>query len=384
MISLMRISRGPATKSQLPVLSEILVQQRRGNKTTYSHTLKYGEGGRLSYNGNVVTVFGATGFLGRYVVGQLAKTGTQLIIPFASAEDDVRDLRVAGDLGQIKFMRYSLLDYESILDTMTHSNAAINLVGKNYETLHHTFEGVLTEAAGNIAKAASECDVQSLIHVSHINADIDSPSRFMKAKAAGEERVLAEFPNATIMRPTDAVGDEDKYFNKFAYMRRSSRRAGVVPLARGGWDVYKQPIFIRDLAAGIVAATFDEKLQGKLYELYGPQQYTLREIVEFVFRVMQDDLNVISVNQTLYQQAGRVIELLTRFFHPKVSKDSVIRENLSEIPTPGALSLADLGVEATDINLPACNILRRHRHPDFMYSIIKEADYIKPHKLAIA
>eukprot|EP00493_Phyllostaurus_siculus_P022568 UN22902 len=118
MLSLRRIITSSGLKSQLPVLCE--VSQRCNNHTTYPHTLKYGEGGRLSFNGNVVTVFGATGVLGRYLVSQLARMGTQLIVPFRSSEDDIRDIRVSGDLGQIVFLNYDVRDYESIVKSLSH------------------------------------------------------------------------------------------------------------------------------------------------------------------------------------------------------------------------------------------------------------------------
>lgn len=39
---------------------------------------KRGTGGRSSFNGIVATVFGCTGFVGRYVCNKLGKIGTQV------------------------------------------------------------------------------------------------------------------------------------------------------------------------------------------------------------------------------------------------------------------------------------------------------------------
>lgn len=115
--------------------------------------MKYGQGGRLSFNGNVVTVFGATGVLGQYVVSQLARQGTQIIVPYRSSEDDIRDIRVMGDLGQIVFLQYDVRDYDSIVKSLSHSTAAINLVGKNIETRNFSFQACHVDAAAAIASA---------------------------------------------------------------------------------------------------------------------------------------------------------------------------------------------------------------------------------------
>ena len=65
--------------------------------------LKRGRGGRSSFNGQIVTVFGGNGFVGRYVINKLAKTGSQVVVPFRGDFYDAQRLKVCGDLGQILF-----------------------------------------------------------------------------------------------------------------------------------------------------------------------------------------------------------------------------------------------------------------------------------------
>lgn len=66
--------------------------------------LKRGTGGRASFNGMTVTVFGGTGYLGRNLMAQLAKTGTQIILPYRCDPHMIRDVKVIGDLGQVLFL----------------------------------------------------------------------------------------------------------------------------------------------------------------------------------------------------------------------------------------------------------------------------------------
>lgn len=66
--------------------------------------MKKGSGGRSSFSGVVATVFGATGFLGRYIVNRLGRMGSQVIVPFRGDEHDHRHLRPMGDLGQVVFL----------------------------------------------------------------------------------------------------------------------------------------------------------------------------------------------------------------------------------------------------------------------------------------
>ena len=59
------------------------------------------------------------------------------------------------------------------------------------------------------------------IQVSSLGASASSPSRMLRAKAAGEESVLKEFPEATIMRPATMIGTEDRILNRWVQFAKN-------------------------------------------------------------------------------------------------------------------------------------------------------------------
>jgi hypothetical protein len=61
-----------------------------------------GPGNRSSNTGAVATVFGCTGFVGHYIVNELAKHGTQVVCPYRSIEERAMPLKQMGDLGQVR------------------------------------------------------------------------------------------------------------------------------------------------------------------------------------------------------------------------------------------------------------------------------------------
>lgn len=369
MFSLKKLSNLPGLK-QLPVLAELSFVQGR-NASSYDHKLKYGQGGRLSFNGNIVTVLGGTGFVGRKVVNRLAKAGTQLVVPYRGSEDDIRSIRVMGDLGQIVFLYYDVRDYESLLKTMTHSTCVVNMVGRNFATRNFSLENVLVDAPSLIAKAAAECGVPRLIHMSHLCAAEDSPSNFMRLKAKSERDVAEIFPDVTIFKAAETYGDEDKYLNKYAYLRT----APFIPFPNEGWNTIKRPVFAGDVAHAVTIATLDKTTAGKVYELPGPEPYYLYDIMEYSLRLLKKNIRTLPYPMALYKFIGRLGEL--SIWDPKLTEDGVIREFLTEPVTEDALTFQDLGITPTNLNDAAISVLRRHRDFFAYDEMVMEDDVIR-------
>lgn len=246
----------------------------RALRTTNLAAMKRGTGGRSSFNGMVATVFGCTGFMGRYVCNKLGKIGTQMILPYRADHYDAIRLKVTGDLGQVLFQFYHLEDEEAIRKAVRHSNVVINLVGRDWETNNFNFTDVHVNGARRIAKVCREMGVERLIHVSSLNASpnpepliLKEGSKFLKSKYYGELAVREEFPEATIFRPSDIYGQEDRFLRYYAHVWRRQLRG--MPLWHKGEKTIKQPVFCSDLAQGIVNAAKDPDSAGKVYQAIG-------------------------------------------------------------------------------------------------------------------
>ncbi|XP_026948876.1 NADH dehydrogenase [ubiquinone] 1 alpha subcomplex subunit 9, mitochondrial isoform X1 [Sagmatias obliquidens] len=333
----------------------------------------HGKGGRSSVSGIVATVFGATGFLGRYVVNHLGRMGSQVIVPYRCEPYDTMHLRPMGDLGQIIFLEWNGRDKDSIRRAVEHSNVVINLVGREWETKNFGFEDVFVKIPQAIAQASKEAGVEKFIHVSHLNADIKSSSKYLRNKAAGEKEVRDAFPEATIIKPSDIFGREDRFLNYFA----SIRWFGGVPLISLGKKTVKQPVYIVDVTKGIINAIKDPGARGKTFAFVGPSRYVLFDLVQYIFAVAHRPFLAYPLPHFVYRWLGRLFEISP--FEPWTTRDKVERVHITDMTLPHLPGLEDLGIQATPLELKAIEVLRRHRTYRWLSSEIED---VKPAKTA--
>ena len=216
----------------------------------------------------LITVFGGSGFIGRYVCEALLKSGARLRV----AERNPRRawfLQPLGSVGQVTAIAADLGRPASIERAVDGAGAVINLVG----IFKGDLDRIHVEGARLAATAAARAGASAFVQVSAIGADPDSASNYGRTKGLGEQAVRAAFPTATIIRPSVVFGPEDDFTNRFASMARLPFLPVIAPNTRF------QPVFVRDLAQAIAAAALDPKRHGgKTYELAGPDAMTMRAL----------------------------------------------------------------------------------------------------------
>lgn len=312
------------------------------------HLVRKGTGGRSSVSGIVATVFGATGFLGRYVVQRLAKMGSQVLVPFRGSEDSHRHLKLMGDLGQIVPMKYNPRDESSIKAVMAKANVVINLIGREYETRNYSFEEVNHHMAEQLAVIAKEHGgILRYIQVSCLGASLSSPSRMLRAKAAAEEAILRELPEATVMKPAVMIGTEDRILNPWAHF---VKKYGFLPLMGDG-STKIQPVYVIDVASAIVAALKDDGASmGKVYELGGPEIFTTHQLAELMFDVIREYSRYVKIPFSIAKAMATPREFLLKKVPVPMPTPSIFNLDLIEafsvdtVVSKNALTFEDLGL----------------------------------------
>lgn len=288
--------------------------------------------------GHSVTVFGATGFLGRYIVNRLARSGNTIVVPFRE-EMTKRHLKVSGDLGRVVFMEMDLRNKESIEESVRHSDIVVNLIGREYPTKNFDLEDVHVWGASRIAEAVAKYDVDRFIHMSSYNADVNSPSEFYRTKGEGEKVVRSIFPETTIVRTAPLYGHEDKLLNTLANLTNV--------FCSNHMQQRFNPVHAIDVGKALETICTDDTTAGETYELYGPTNYSLKEISEMVEEETLKRRRKVNIPP---QIRAPVLKLLNKLLWWDVGTDDmVVREFLDQVIDPNAKTFKDLDIEPAEL-----------------------------------
>lgn len=221
-------------------------------------------------DGQLITVLGGGGFIGRYVVQKLLARGARVRV--AQREPRAATfLKPLGGLGQTQFVAADVRDAASVARAVAGSDAVINLAGS-----FDDMQAVQADGAGHVAAAAKAAGVRVLVHLSAIGADPMSASAYGRSKGDGEAAVRAAFPGAAILRPSIVFGREDHFINRFAAMIRLTPVVPVIaPAAKF------QPVYVGDVADAVVAA-LEASAAGRTFELGGPQVLTMAALLRWI------------------------------------------------------------------------------------------------------
>ncbi len=294
----------------------------------------------MAANPGLVTVFGASGFLGRYVIRALTARGWRVRAAVRNPHT-AHELKVIGDVGQVQLMQANLRFPSSVARAVEGADAVINLVSILFESGRQTFETLNVDGPNSIGEACIAAGVTNVAHVSAMGANDKSASDYARTKREGEIALRNHILTVDIFRPSIIFGPEDEFFNRFASL---TSFAPALPLLGGG-KTKLQPVFVEDVAAAI-AISVTRGTKGQTYELGGPQTYSFKSLLEFILTTIDKKRFLAPVPWFASNIMGFCGELsgALPFVKPFLTRDQVINLKTDNVASEDAL-----GFEAFDI-----------------------------------
>lgn len=317
---------------------------------------------------NLVTIFGGSGFVGRYIARRLAKEGWRIRIAVRRPNEAIF-VKPYGVVGQVEPVLCNIRDDASVEAALSGADAVVNCVGILAPDGKNSFDNVQHEGAERIARIAASHGVERLVHISAIGAHEESESEYQRTKGLGEAGVLAHFPNAMILRPSIIFGAEDGFFNRFAGM---SRMGPVLPVV--GADTLFQPVYVDDVARAAVLGV-KGSVPG-VYSLGGPNVESFRELMQRMLGVIRRRRLVANIPFFMGRIMGGTFDFLGSIsgglIKGPLTRDQVRNLVVDNIVPEGANGFAELGIEPVSMEAVLPSYLWRFR-PSGQFDAIKES-----------
>lgn len=315
--------------------------------------------------GRIVTVFGGSGFIGRYVVRALARDGWRVRVA-CRRPDLAFFLQPLGRPGQVVAVQANLRDPVSVAAAVQGASAVVNLVGILAETGKQKFATIQAQGAQLVAEAAAAAGVSNFVQISAIGADAQGRSAYARSKAEGEDAVLAAVPTAVILRPSVVFGVEDEFFNRFGAM---ARLFPVIPIV--GAQTKFQPVYVGDVAEAVAASVAGRARSGVVYELGGPEVKSFGALVDYVLAVTERDRHVMKLGFGAGKIVASFMQILTSLsmgLFPKILRMTTDQVELlkqdnvvSDAAETEGRTLKGLGLTPQAIEAIAPSYLYRYR-----------------------
>lgn len=287
-----------------------------------------------------VCLLGGTGFVGRRIASMLVARGHRVVVLSGHRERN-RDLLV---LPTLNMYQADVSDPGELRTHFRGIDVVINLVGILNEHRDGDFQRVHVDLPTQVTAACNDTGVRRLLHMSALKASPEGPSTYLRTKAEGEAAVFAKAGQSlevTAFRPSVIFGPGDGFINLFASLLK--RVPLVFPLARA--DARFQPVYVGDVAEVFIRSMQDHRTHGQVYELGGPRQYRLQEVVEYICAELGIRRRIWRLSDRLGWLQARVMEFAPGTPFSRDNYLSLTVDSVCDGPFPGVFGVTPRAME---------------------------------------
>ncbi len=318
----------------------------------------------------LVTIYGGSGFVGRYIAQRMAKAGWRVRVAVRNPNEALF-VKPYGVVGQVVPILCNIRDDASVRSALIGADAVVNCVGILVESGKNRFDAVQAQGPERIARLAAENGVTRMVQISAIGADMEAESDYASTKGEGEAGVLKHMPDAVILRPSIVFGPEDDFFNRFAGMTRISP---VLPVVGG--NTMFQPVYVDDVAKAAAMGVMGDA-PGGIYELGGPETESFRGLMQRMLDVIHRRRLVVGMPVWIARIMAFGFDMLQAitfglFSNGVLTRDQVKNLSKDNVVATGAKGFEELGIKPVAMASVLPDYLWRFR-PSGQYDAIKKS-----------
>lgn len=223
-----------------------------------------------------VLIVGATGFIGRRLVPELAKNQAKLRLL-------VRDLAKASPLlikgADIEVVQGDLMENNGLADALRGVHTAYYLVhSMGGKTLfrNKAYAEKDRQAAKNFMAAADAAGLQRVIYLGGLGETGDNLSEHLRSRAEIATILSSGKPAATVLRSAIIIGAGGASFEMLRYL---VERLPVMITPK--WvETRIQPIAVKDVLAYLVGCLLNPETAGQAFDIGGSEIFTYVEMMQ--------------------------------------------------------------------------------------------------------
>lgn len=227
-----------------------------------------------------VLVTGGTGFIGSHIVKHLVELGHRVAVMTRGSGRTTVPAGVEirqGNVQDAASLQRAMCGVDVVVSAVQFPNHPVENPRRGFTYMAVDGEGTERQAA-----AAAAAGVRRFVYLSGAGTRPGQTAPWFQAKLRAEKAVRESGIPFTIFRPSWVYGPEDRSLNKFVTFARILPFVPVI----GNGQTRVQPIHVDDLARAVAAAVDLPAAAGQVYEIGGPENLTMDEIVRTMLRAM--------------------------------------------------------------------------------------------------
>ena len=261
-------------------------------------------------------IFGGSGQIGRNLIRKLTRNNYRVTVVTRNIHQKSYIIKTQANAGYIDIVEANIFDEKKIRTLFEKSDICINLIGILFEqNKGNTFKNIHTIFPSLLAKLSKEYNLKNLIHISALGINDAKDSDYAKSKLEGENKVLQNFPLATILRPSIVYSVDDNFTTNFMTL---INRLPFFPLYYEGKTKFA-PIHCSDLS-DIINYVISNNIYSKIIECVGPEVITFKEILQKLQSLISKKRILLPLPLPLAELTARIFEILPK---PIITRDQL-------------------------------------------------------------